>query len=94
MSEFVEAQETSYILIRVLGKGAFGEAVLYKKTEDNSLVVWKEINLSNCGDKERRDSQNEIDILSLMDHANIVSYYNHFIDGDTLFIEMEYANGM
>ncbi|KAK6181203.1 hypothetical protein SNE40_009113 [Patella caerulea] len=92
VTEFAEPQETSYILIRVLGKGAFGEAVLYRKTEDNSLVVWKEINLANCGDKERRDSQNEIDILSFLDHANIVSYYNHFIDGDTLFIEMEYAN--
>jgi hypothetical protein len=26
-------QEASYIPVRVLGKGAFGEAVLYRKTE-------------------------------------------------------------
>ncbi|KAH9492964.1 Serine/threonine-protein kinase Nek9 [Bulinus truncatus] len=83
----------SYTFVRVLGSGAFGEAVLYQKTEDNSLVVWKEVNLAKLNEKQRRDSQNEIDILSLLNHANIVCYYNHFIDEDMLFIEMEYANG-
>ncbi|XP_012945754.1 serine/threonine-protein kinase Nek9 [Aplysia californica] len=83
----------SYIFVRVLGSGAFGEAVLYQKTEDNSLVVWKEVNLGRLNEKQRRDSQNEIDILSFVNHANIISYYNHFVDEDTLFIEMEYANG-
>lgn len=61
--------------------------------KDNSLVVWKEVNLAQLSDKARRDAQNEIDILSFLNHANIVSYYNHFLDNDTLFIEMEYANG-
>ncbi|RUS71597.1 hypothetical protein EGW08_020641 [Elysia chlorotica] len=83
----------SYTFVRVLGSGAFGEAVLYQKTEDNSLVVWKEVNLTKLNEKQRRDSQGEIDILSLFNHANIISYYNHFVDDDTLFIEMEYANG-
>ena len=36
-------QETAYIPVRVLGRGAFGEAVLYRRLEDNSLVVWKEV---------------------------------------------------
>ena len=61
--------------------------------QDNSLVVWKEINLSRLSERERRDSQTEIDVLSLLNHANVISYYNHFIEEDTLFIEMEYANG-
>ncbi|KAK2194294.1 hypothetical protein NP493_116g01001 [Ridgeia piscesae] len=87
------SQETGYIPVRVLGRGAFGEAVLYRKVEDNSLVVWKEVDLKCLGEKERKDSQNEIDILSILNHTNVVSYYNHFLDGDTLLIEMEYANG-
>ena len=37
------SQETAYIPVRVLGRGAFGEAVLYRRLEDNSLVVWKEV---------------------------------------------------
>ncbi|XP_025077734.1 serine/threonine-protein kinase Nek9-like isoform X3 [Pomacea canaliculata] len=85
--------QTSYVFVRVLGKGAFGEAILYRKTDDNSLVVWKEVNLARLTDKARRDAQTEIEILPLLNHANIVSYYNHFVDEDTLFIEMEYANG-
>ncbi|XP_022110977.1 serine/threonine-protein kinase Nek9-like [Acanthaster planci] len=86
-------QEERYNHVRVLGKGAFGEAVLYSKTEDNSLVVWKEINLAQATEKTKRDAQNEIDILSLLNHANIITYYNHFVDESSLFIEMEYANG-
>ncbi|ELT98381.1 hypothetical protein CAPTEDRAFT_123865 [Capitella teleta] len=87
-------QETmAYIPVRVLGQGAFGRAVLYRKMEDNSLVVWKEVELTKLSEKERRDAQNEIDILSILNHANITSYYNHFLDGEMLLIEMEYANG-
>ena len=56
-------------------------------------MVWKEVDLKCLGEKERKDSQNEIDILSILNHTNVVSYYNHFLDGDTLLIEMEYANG-
>ena len=61
--------------------------------QDNSLVVWKEVNLGMFSEKVCKDAQNEIDILSLLNHANIISYYNHFVDDNTLFIEMEYANG-
>jgi NIMA (never in mitosis gene a)-related kinase len=55
--------------------------------------VWKEVNLGRLSDRACTDAQNEIDILSALNHANIVSYYNHFVDENTLFIEMEYANG-
>lgn len=55
--------------------------------------MWKEINLCHVGDKERFDTQNEIEILSVLNHPNIIAYYNHFFDGETLLIEMEYANG-
>ena len=56
--------------------------------------MWKEIKLGRLGEKEQRDAINEIDVLSLLNHANIITYYNHFLDGDTLLIELEYANGL
>ena len=84
--------EESYIRIKVLGRGAFGEAVLYKKTLTNQLVVWKEVNLDRASDHERQSALNEVEVLSQLDHFNIVSYFNHFFDGSSLFIEMEYAN--
>ncbi len=52
-----------------------------------------QIDLTRLADKERQDAQNEIDILSIFNNSNIVSYYNHFLDGQTLLIEMEYADG-
>lgn len=87
------ASEEPYTRIRTLGRGAFGEAVLYRKTEDNVLVVVKEVNLSRASEKERIDAEKEVDILSLLNHTNIVTYFNHYIDGTSLLIEMEYCNG-
>ena len=61
--------------------------------KDNVLVVVKEVNLSRASEKERADAEKEVDILSLLNHTNIVTYYNHYIDGTSLLIEMEYCNG-
>lgn len=88
-----EQEELHYIPIRVLGRGAFGEATLYRRTEDDSLVVWKEVDLTRLSEKERRDALNEIVILALLQHDNIIAYYNHFMDNTTLLIELEYCNG-
>uniref|UniRef100_A0A8C9VQA7 non-specific serine/threonine protein kinase n=1 Tax=Scleropages formosus TaxID=113540 RepID=A0A8C9VQA7_SCLFO len=88
-----EEEKLHYIPIRILGRGAFGEATLYRRTEDNSLVVWKEVDLNCLSDKERRDVMNEISILSILQHNNIIAYFNHFMDKDTLLIELEYCNG-
>uniref|UniRef100_A0A667Y508 non-specific serine/threonine protein kinase n=1 Tax=Myripristis murdjan TaxID=586833 RepID=A0A667Y508_9TELE len=88
-----EEEKLHYIPIRVLGRGAFGEATLYRRTEDNSLVVWKEVDLNCLSDKERRDVMNEISILSMLEHNNIIAYFNHFMDKNTLLIELEYCNG-
>ncbi|XP_072313887.1 serine/threonine-protein kinase Nek9 isoform X2 [Eucyclogobius newberryi] len=88
-----EEEKLHYIPIRILGRGAFGEATLYRRTEDNSLVVWKEIDLNALSEKERRDVMNEISILSILEHNNIIAYFNHFMDQNTLLIELEYCNG-
>ncbi|XP_053330971.1 serine/threonine-protein kinase Nek9 [Spea bombifrons] len=88
-----EQEELHYIPIRVLGHGAYGEATLYRRTEDDSLVVWKEVGLARLSEKERRDALNEVVILSLLQHDNIIAYYNHFLDSSTLLIELEYCNG-
>ncbi|XP_029973155.1 serine/threonine-protein kinase Nek9 [Salarias fasciatus] len=88
-----EEEKLHYIPIRILGRGAFGEATLYRRTEDNSLVVWKEVDLNSLSEKERRDVMNEISILSILEHKNIIAYFNHFIDKNTLLIELEYCNG-
>lgn len=84
---------TGYEKIRMVGKGAFGTAVLYKKKDDDSLVILKEINMHDLTAAERQLAMNEINVLSMLDHPNIVSYYDSFEQDGVLMIELEYADG-
>ncbi|XP_071825732.1 uncharacterized protein [Apostichopus japonicus] len=79
--------------IRTVGKGAYGAAVLYRKKDDDSLVILKEINMHDLNANERQMALNEIRVLSMLDHPNIISYYDSFEEDGTLMIEMEYADG-
>ena len=67
--------------------------MLYRKKDDESLVILKEINLLDLSKKERTLALNEIQILSMLDHPSIISYYDHFEEDGVLIIEMEYADG-
>ena len=77
---------------RIRNKNQHNLNIFVSFSQDNSLVVWKEVNLNRLSERDRRESQNEIDILAMLNHANIVSYYNHFMDENTLLIEMEYVS--
>lgn len=44
-SESHDKEDDMYVMVKFLGRGAFGTVNLYKNTADNSLVVWKEIDL-------------------------------------------------
>lgn len=78
--------------IRTVGKGAYGAAVLYKKKDDDSLVILKEINMHDLNVSERQLALNEINVLAMLDHPNIISYFDSFEEDGVLMIEMEYAD--
>ncbi|GMS98741.1 hypothetical protein PENTCL1PPCAC_20916, partial [Pristionchus entomophagus] len=82
-----------YERIRVVGKGAFGSAILYRRKDDDSLVIIKEINMHDLGANERQFALNEVSLLSRLDHPCIVSYFDSFEEDGILMIEMEYADG-
>jgi len=84
---------SSYEKIRTIGRGAYGTAVLYRKKDDDSLVVLKEISMLDLSAAERQSSMNEVKVLSMLSHPNIVSYFDSFDEDGTLWIEMEYADG-
>lgn len=44
--------------------------------------------------KNQFEVDNEIEILSSLQHDNIVQYFTHFQDESSLYIEMEYADGL
>ncbi|CAG5117686.1 unnamed protein product [Candidula unifasciata] len=78
--------------IRTVGKGAYGAAVLYKKKDDESLVILKEINMHDLNASERQLALNEVNVLAMLDHPNIIRYYDSFEEDGVLMIEMEYAD--
>ena len=86
-----QSQDEVYVFVKFLGSGSFGRVNLYRNTSDNSLVVWKEIDLKQLDHKYRSEAFSEVEILSILSHPNIITYYKYFIGDDTLYIELEYA---
>eukprot|EP01132_Coremiostelium_polycephalum_P000492 gene492-620_t len=80
-----------YEEIKTIGKGSFGRAVLVKR-DDGQLLVLKQINVFEMSPKERSDAMNEVNLLAMLNHENIIGYHDSFILNGSLHIIMEYAN--
>lgn len=63
-----------YTRVRVVGKGSFGVAILYRRTDSDILVVLKQINLADLTDSERELAMNEVDVFSKLHHPNVIRY--------------------
>lgn len=81
-----------YEFISILGKGGFGEVRLYHKKGDvNALYAIKTIFKS--GNKDIKLKYKEVEILSKLDHPNIVKYYESYEESAFIHLVMEYVNG-
>lgn len=81
-----------YKVIEKLGEGSFGRALL-AIDPDNELCVIKEIGISRMSCKEFDEAKKEVEVLSQMEHPNIVSYRDSFEENGTLYIIMDYCDG-
>ena len=66
---------------------------LVRKKSDNSLVVIKQIPIQEMQTEERQAALNEVDVLKLLRHPNIIAYHANFLSEQSLMIVMEYAPG-
>nr|XP_019943683.1 PREDICTED: serine/threonine-protein kinase Nek3 [Paralichthys olivaceus] len=82
----------TYSVLRVIGEGSFGRALLVccKNTQEN--YVLKEIQLSKNRSK-MENSRREAVLLSRMKHPNIVAFREAFEADDLLSIVMEFCSG-
>ena len=62
VKKFAAKDLSNYERIRTVGKGAFGQAILYQKKDDSSLVVIKEVNMHDLSADERKLAINEIEV--------------------------------
>ena len=86
----------NYKVINVLGEGSFGKAFLCKKLSDDSLCVIKQILIEGMSQKEKDEVLNESNILSKLDHQNIIKFYDVFESKKPkhmINIVTEYADG-
>ena len=84
----------NYDFISTLGNGAFGKVRLYRdKNNKNLLYAIKTLKKSGISDFEFDLIKNEIEILSNMDHPNIVKYFGVYEDEYHIHILMEYLKG-
>ena len=93
-----------YKIIKELGRGAFGAALLVTRHTDNKNFVMKKIDLQNMPPQEKKAAEIEVNVLKKLKHQNIVKYVesgfeesqrsgNSRFRTSHLLIVMEFANG-
>ena len=81
-------------LTKFLGKGAFGEVYLSEKENSNKLYATKKISRQIADrPKFKKYLQNEINILRMLNHPNIVKLEEIKKSSHSYYIVMEYING-
>lgn len=66
---------------------------LCRRRNDGAFVILKEIPVEQMSRDERLAAQNECQVLKLLNHPNIIEYYENFLEDKALMIAMEYAPG-
>ena len=84
----------AYKKVKVVGKGAFGAAILVQaRTDPRKQYIVKVVDVSRLPTKEREEAQKEIKLLASFHHPNIVRYRDSFLEAGALNIVMDYAEG-
>ena len=78
---------------KVVGRGAYGTVFLCSKVEDQKEVIIKHIPVEGMTKNDRQATVNEIRVLSMLDHPNIIKYYDSFLQDHAMMIVMEFAPG-
>jgi len=85
-----------YQLIKKIGEGSFGAAILVQheadKERDTKAIV-KMIDISRASKQEREDSVKESKVLAALKHPYIVRYRESFHEDGWLCIAMDYCEG-
>lgn len=68
---------------------------MVKRISDGQIYALKKVKMGKLSDKERQNALNEVRILASIQHPNIISYKESFLEErtSTLCIIMEYADG-
>jgi len=79
--------------IKKIGEGSFANVYLEQDEYSKQLYATKIINEQKLNPKEKKYLQNEIEILSKINHQNIIKLYNDIESQNYKLLVMEYCNG-
>ena len=85
-----------YEIERILARGTFGTVYLcHLKNDSRKQVVVKKLGMEVFNNSDRISTLNETKVLSMLNHPNIIKYYDSFLSSDatSMYIVMEYAPG-
>ena len=80
-------------LLRLLGKGSYGEVYLSLKQNANKPFATKKVKRKKTDDEMTKYFKNEINILRILNHPNIVKLEEIKMDENNYYMVMEYING-
>lgn len=94
-NSFIGREVLNYIIVRLLGSGGMGSVYLAEnKFINGSKVAIKVINSDMANDFTRNKLKEEAEILTSLNHPNIVRFLNYQIDdAGTVFLIMQFVEG-
>lgn len=69
-----------------LGAGSFGTVFKVRRHADDLIYVIKTVRIAELPFKEQNEAINEVKILSQLDNAYVVQYFDSFLQTDSLYI--------
>lgn len=81
----------NYVIIREIGRGAYGRAFKAISHRNNSHVVIKQVKLRGMDKRELSNTLNEVKVLRSLQHINIIRHFDSYEHDGSLCIVMEYA---
>ena len=83
-----------YTLIKLLGKGSFGETYLTQKNNNPTPLATKVLERKKIDKNSiKKYLENEIQILKELNHPNVVKFYDFLVSNSNYYLIMEFCNG-
>lgn len=83
----------TYHIIDLIGEGSFGKVFKARRKGSGHVVAMKFILKKGKNDKELRNLRSEIEILTKLNHENIITLFDAFETQNEFVVVMEYAQG-
>ena len=81
-----------YDLVKIVGQGSYGKALLCQRKVDVKKCIIKQIVTSKLNSKELAATMQEATLLSKLRHPNVVAFWESFRTKESLCIVMEFAD--